>query len=160
MLWEPPGKGRRSHKRVWDLPVGLAEGSQHVGHTGQQVPPHSGAAATQELPKPRVAQRDGDSTAEARSYRICCASGRVSVCLTTLLLAHRFHLCLWWALAPVCTHTYRCVRYAGRWRFQSFPSLFRFKPSQLDSSWVAAQTQERRKKERETVAISCPGMRP
>lgn len=33
----------------------------------------------------------------------------------------RFPLCLWLGPCPVCTRTCRCVRCAGRWRFQSFP---------------------------------------
>lgn len=133
MRWEPQGKGRLSHRRVWDLPGGLAEGSHHVGHTGQQVPQQLGgplparSSQNQELHKEmETLQGRGQKSPDL----LCIWSG-VSVCLSTLLLAHRLHLCLWWAPAPVCTRPYRCVRYAGRGRSQSFPSLFRFKPSQF-----------------------------
>lgn len=61
-----------------------------------------GDAATQELPKPRVSQGDGDSPGqrpEVTSY-VCIWSG---ICLSSLLLAHRLRLCLWRA-RPLSAH--------------------------------------------------------
>lgn len=97
------------------------------------------------------------SRAEARSHRICCASGQVcpSVCLPCSWLTVCTSAC--GGPRPLSAHVHTGV--LGM-QGGGVPSPFlHFSVSSQASSWEVAQTQERGK-ERGTVAISCPGVRP
>lgn len=114
-----------------------------MGHESNRVGPlPPGSSEKQKM-------HEGTQTpgAEARSYWICCASGRESFCLSSWPLACPFPAlpAAWpwpWLLT---THIHTCVLVMQRGGASSLFFGFLFKPIQFDGSWAAALTQEQGK---------------
>lgn len=144
MLWEHQGKGRLSHRRCgvsrWGLQRGLntwaTQGSRYHGSSVGPLP--SKSSQNQELHKETETLQ---GRRQKLSHPLCIWLGvRLSVYPATESPLPPLPVV---GPAPVCTCTYRCVRHAGRWHFQSFPSLQAKSAGQF---LVAAQTRSRERR--------------